>query len=75
MVIPGLQEQLPMLPHEIGDVAKLGGSKASAADKAHRIEPELRDVSVAFDVDMGRFAAVSRVKEEPLRAKLEDRRH
>lgn len=57
-----------MLLYEIGDGAKLGRPETSAAGKAHRIEPELRDMLIAFDVDMGRFAAISRVKEETVGA-------
>jgi hypothetical protein len=32
-------------------------------------------VLITLDVDMGRLAAVARIKEEPVRANPEDRRH
>jgi hypothetical protein len=64
-----------MLPHEFGNLAKLGRPIASAARETDGVEPELGDVPVALDVDMGRLAGVARIEEEPTRTSPKDRRH
>ena len=64
-----------MLRDQIRDVPKLGRSKATATRQAHGIEPKLRDMLIALDVDMGRLAAIARVEEEAISTNSEDSRH
>jgi hypothetical protein len=64
-----------MPPHELGDLAQLRRLEAAAPGQTDRIEPQLGDLLVPLDVDMGRLAAVTRVEEEPVRANSQDRGH
>lgn len=64
-----------MLSYQIRDAAKLGRPKTTAARKSHRVQPNLCDMLIALDVNMGRLAAVARVEEEAVRTNNEGRRH
>ncbi len=75
------------LPHpdqlEISDISRslkilaqeFRRAKAAAALESYRIEPELRPVLLALDMDMWRLGAVRRVEEEPVLAFAMNRRH
>lgn len=46
---------------------KRDARKPTTVLQPDRIEPELRDIVIALDVDMTRFIAVTSIKEEPIR--------
>ena len=64
-----------MLVNQSFDLSQLRSSEVAAAFQTQRIEPKLRHFSVPRDVDMGWFASVTCVKEEPIRTSLQYRRH
>jgi hypothetical protein len=45
------------------DASDLVASKPTTVSKPDRIEPELGDVKISFDVDVWRFLAVACIKE------------
>lgn len=64
-----------MLRYQIRDATKLGRPKTTAARKSHRVQPNLCDMLIALDVNMGRLGTVARVEEETIRTNSEDSRH
>jgi hypothetical protein len=66
--MPTLQQGLPILLDEGLDRADLSASKPPTPFQPHWIEPELGLGVVAFHMDVGRFAAVRGIEEEPIKA-------
>lgn len=61
--------------HESLEMLELRSTKATAASQPYRVEPELRSLSVPFDVDVRWLVAVCRVEEKPVRALTMNGRH
>jgi hypothetical protein len=53
-----------MLAHELCNLAKLGRLEAAAARQTDGVEPELGDVPIVLDVDVGRLSAVARIEKD-----------
>jgi len=50
------------------DAVEFTATKTAAALQSHRIEPELGNSIIAFNVDMFWFVAITGVEEEPIRS-------
>jgi hypothetical protein len=50
-------------------------AKAAAVLKPHRVQPELRNPILMFNMDMGRFIPITGVKEETIGPFPENSRH
>ena len=53
-----------MIFHKFFDPVDFNTRKTTATLQSDRIKPEFRGILVSFDVYMGRFIAITRIKEE-----------
>jgi hypothetical protein len=65
--IPCLHQLLTILNDKLLYATNFRSVEPAATVQPDRIEPELCDLVIAFDVDVRRLIAVIRVKEEPIR--------
>jgi hypothetical protein len=68
VVTPPLQQACLIFPAEPLDAADLLPTETTAPLKPHRIEPEFGCLIVAFDMDVGRLLAITRIEEETVGA-------
>jgi hypothetical protein len=71
--IPFLQEQLPILFHEVANCRQLVAPKPAIRGQRDRFEPELGVPSSLCDVNVSRLAVLETVKEEPIIADAQQR--
>lgn len=75
VLIPALDQLGFVFVDAPPDPVKLIPAESAAALKPDRIEPELRNAAISFDVNVRRFITIAGIKEEPLRAKTKNGRH
>lgn len=74
VLIPRLRQFDSVIAHQLFNTCNLGARKTTAALQPNGIEPELRDSIVSLHVNVLWFVAVTRVEEEPVRARPQNRR-
>src|SRR6266516_3382108 len=67
-LIPCLQNRFAVPDNQSPDLANFIAVEIAASSDPHRFQPEFCHVSVALDMNMGRFSAVACVEEQPVTA-------
>jgi hypothetical protein len=76
MLIPSLQNLLPMFHNQPADAVQFGGRKPLVEAEHDRFQPELSDHMLTPNMHMLRLVAVEAVEKEPVRTgHITDRRH
>lgn len=75
ILIPSLQQRLLIFHDNLLNLANFRSRKSAATLQADGIQPELSDIIVAFNVNVGWFVPIACVEEEAVRAVAENGRH
>src|SRR5688500_5990520 len=75
VLMPPLEQLVPMLLNESRDLQHLVRSEAAVPRYLHERQPDLRPLSAAPHVYVRRLPAVGGVEEQPIRAEAKDGRH
>jgi len=64
-----------MISDNLFDASDFSASEVAAVSQSKWIQPDLRHAILALDMDVRRFATITRIKEKTIRSLPQNRRH